>query len=1386
MPQSMDPHEAARDSAAGDTPENNSPSDTLPPRRRRAASRPAGPPSAPVADAQAQEETGATTVIADSAPAAPAALSALSEGETAAEAAPEPAAPRRRRAVRKATAPAGAPRAAEEPETVAPEAAEEPEEAGPAEEIAAAQEEAAAEAVAEEDDELSGGTPAAEAAEAAPPEPEPVAAPAAEAEAAPRARTRRRAVRKATAPAGAPTVTGDGDLAEPTVVGDQTPAVAPADEAAAAPSGEEAPRRTRRRAVRKATAPAGAPAEAAAAAGGIEAAQGGAPEAGAPSESPAQPLTEGTVTVADAVEAPRGRTRRRSARRGETGLATPELAPVADDAAVPARGEAGAAAETERAEGSAEERPARSRRRAERRQPAAEAGTEAAAGAGAPGNAPFAAPEAPAAEPEPEPGGRTRRRAVRPPTAVFQAPVFTEPMFQTPERAAAEAAAEAAEEEPEAGEAAERQPAAATGGTRRRRRRAGAAEDTGPEAGTAAEAAEEEQPEAAAEPQAGEEEYGERPSRRRRRGGRRRRRGEGEGNGEAGEEGPEDAGTEGEDAGEPTAEGDREGAGTGQREEREERDEQEEDHGGAGGTSSSRRRRRRRRRSGDAGDHPVDASQDDPERTVVKIREPRKKEEPGTGFDEVQSIKGSTRMEAKKQRRREGREQGRRRVPIITEAEFLARREAVERVMVVRQSGERTQIGVLEDGVLVEHFVNKEQATSYVGNVYLGKVQNVLPSMEAAFVDIGKGRNAVLYAGEVNFDALGMSGGPRRIETALKSGQSVLVQVTKDPIGHKGARLTSQVSLPGRYLVYVPEGSMTGISRKLPDTERSRLKQILKKIVPEDAGVIVRTAAEGASEDELARDVERLQQQWADIQKKAKGGGAPTLLYGEPDMTVRVVRDIFNEDFSKVIVSGDGAWETIQGYVSHVAPDLTDRLQKWTSDVDVFATYRIDEQLMKALDRKVWLPSGGSLVIDRTEAMVVVDVNTGKFTGQGGNLEETVTRNNLEAAEEIVRQLRLRDLGGIIVIDFIDMVLESNRDLVLRRLLECLGRDRTKHQVAEVTSLGLVQMTRKRVGQGLLESFSETCVHCNGRGVIVHMEQPSAPGGGGGKRKKKGKGGAAAAEPHIHAPEPSDIGAGGEAAVAAMASPETPAEVAAEAAEPVALPEPAFSPDEELFSSAAEAEAAASRVGRGRRRAVRKASAPAGPPKAAAGEAVVVVAPAEPGTRPEEVREPVTETVAEPAAEAAPEPAPAAEAAPVARTRRRAVRKASAPAGPPKGTEEPEETAVVVVPAGEPAAEPEPVMAGAQPSAGPETEPAEGQEPAAAPAKKAAKRAAAKKATAKKAATKKTAAKKEPGTVKKAAAKKTTAKKAAARKTAKKAVAPEQSSAPAAASADES
>ncbi|HEX2308841.1 MAG TPA: Rne/Rng family ribonuclease [Jatrophihabitantaceae bacterium] len=504
---------------------------------------------------------------------------------------------------------------------------------------------------------------------------------------------------------------------------------------------------------------------------------------------------------------------------------------------------------------------------------------------------------------------------------------------------------------------------------------------------------------------------------------------------------------------------------------------------GVDGEAASRHRRRRRRKAG-AADAPT--GEDDPPNTIVHVREPRAAEP----SDEVKGIRGSVRLEAKRQRRREGRESGRRRrAPILTEAEFLARRESVDRTMAVRQRGELTQIAVLEDGILVEHHVTRAAAASSAGNVYLGRVQNVLPGMEAAFVDIGRGRNGVLYAGEVNWDAAGLEGRARSIEAALKSGDTQLVQVTKDPIGHKGARLTSQISLPGRFLVYVPGGGMTGISRKLPDTERTRLKGILKKIVPEDAGVIVRTAAEGASEADLTNDVERLKAEWAAIEAKAaKGGSAPVLLHAEPDLAIRVLRDVFNEDFRSVVVDGDEAWRQIEQYVSDVAPDLADRVSKYTGTGELFHDLRVDEQLAKALERKVWLPSGGSLVIDRTEAMTVIDVNTGKFTGSGGNLESTVTKNNLEAAEEIVRQLRLRDVGGIVVIDFIDMVLESNRELVLRRLTECLGRDRTKHQVAEVTSLGLVQMTRKRVGEGLLEAFSEPCEVCHGRGVIVHTE----------------------------------------------------------------------------------------------------------------------------------------------------------------------------------------------------------------------------------------------------------------------------------------------------------
>jgi len=471
----------------------------------------------------------------------------------------------------------------------------------------------------------------------------------------------------------------------------------------------------------------------------------------------------------------------------------------------------------------------------------------------------------------------------------------------------------------------------------------------------------------------------------------------------------------------------------------------------------------------------------------------------------VTTPKGSTRLEAKRQRRKEGREAGRRR-HVITESEYLARRESVKREMLIREQDGLNQIAVLEDDVLVEHYVARHTQVSMVGNVYLGRVQNVLPSMEAAFVDIGKGRNAVLYAGEVNWEAAGLEGKPRRIEQALKSGDVIMVQVTKDPIGHKGARLTAQITLAGRHLVLVPSGAMTGISRKLPDKERQRLKRLLRELIPSEHGVIVRTAAEGASEEQLRADVERLTKTWEDIRAKAKNvKSAPTLLKGEPELAVRVVRDVFNEDFLSLRIQGAGAWKTISGYVRELSPELTERLEHWTGATDIFVKYRVDEQLAKAFDRKVWLPSGGTLIIDRTEAMTVIDVNTGKFTGSGGTLEETVTRNNLEAAEEIVRQLRLRDIGGIIVIDFIDMVLEANRELVLRRLVECLGRDRTRHQVAEVTSLGLVQMTRKRVGQGLVEAFSTVCQTCEGRGFITHAHPVERNESGSGRSSRKAK-----------------------------------------------------------------------------------------------------------------------------------------------------------------------------------------------------------------------------------------------------------------------------------------
>ncbi len=609
--------------------------------------------------------------------------------------------------------------------------------------------------------------------------------------------------------------------------------------------------------------------------------------------------------------------------------------------------------------------------------------------------------------------------------------------------------------------------------------------------------------------------------RRRRRG----RRGRGRGRGEQSADGEDNESDDDTDEAEQPAE-----PVTADAESAEDTESDSDDEDGTSDGASRRRRRRRRRKVGGESADAEAATEDDPPNTVVHEREPRNKRRERSSSnnnpDEVQGISGSTRLEAKRQRRRDGREAGRRRPPILTESEFLARREAVDRVMVVREKAfdpaehapghqTTTQVAVLEDNILVEHFVTSSGQASMVGNVYLGKVQNVLPSMEAAFIDIGRGRNGVLYAGEVNWEAAGLGGRERKIEQALKPGDQVLVQVSKDPVGHKGARLTTQISLAGRFLVYVPGGTSTGISRKLPDTERKRLKEILRDIVPSDAGVIIRTASEGVSEPELARDVERLQAAWRTIEEAAaKETNAPKALYEEPDMLVKVIRDLFNEDFAKLVIEGDRAWSTVENYVRTVAPDLLVRVNRHENNgVDVFDAFRIDEQLAKALDRKVWLPSGGTLVIDRTEAMTVVDVNTGKFTGSGSsNLEETVTKNNLEAAEEIVRQMRLRDIGGMIVVDFIDMVLESNRDLVLRRLTEALGRDRTRHQVSEVTSLGLVQMTRKKLGTGLVEAFSTTCEHCHGRGILVHsypvdsgsgVEEPRSKESG--SRRRRGK-----------------------------------------------------------------------------------------------------------------------------------------------------------------------------------------------------------------------------------------------------------------------------------------
>ena len=407
-----------------------------------------------------------------------------------------------------------------------------------------------------------------------------------------------------------------------------------------------------------------------------------------------------------------------------------------------------------------------------------------------------------------------------------------------------------------------------------------------------------------------------------------------------------------------------------------------------------------------------------------------------------------------------------------------------DKTMLVTEHHDRLQIAVLEARELVEHYVAKSGSTSMAGNIYLGRVQNVLPGMEAAFVDLGRGRNAVLYAGEVSYDEE-VEGGDRRIEQVLKAGQSVLVQVTKDPLRNKGARLIAQISLPGRYLVYVPDGGASGISRRLPDSERERLRKIIKEIRPSEAGVIVRTAAEGASAEELAADLERLKKAWESIKGKSRRARAPKALYEEPELVERVVRDVFSPvEFEKIVTDSKEVHERVRTYFEDVAPDLLDRLELHDGKLPLFEEFHVTEQVHKALERKIWLPSGGYLIIDRVEAMTVIDVNTGKSVGKT-NLEETVVGTNLEAAVEIARQLRLRDIGGIIVVDFIDMLLAQNRNEVIRTFQEALAHDKTRSQVFDITPLGLLEMTRKKVSAGLLEAFSEPCPTCEGRGFLL-------------------------------------------------------------------------------------------------------------------------------------------------------------------------------------------------------------------------------------------------------------------------------------------------------------
>ena len=404
--------------------------------------------------------------------------------------------------------------------------------------------------------------------------------------------------------------------------------------------------------------------------------------------------------------------------------------------------------------------------------------------------------------------------------------------------------------------------------------------------------------------------------------------------------------------------------------------------------------------------------------------------------------------------------------------------------MLVHADPRGTQIGVLEEGEIVEHYVTRSHDRSIVGNVYLGRVQNVLPGMEASFVDVGEARNGVLYAGEVGIAGDEGDEVPR-IETVLKPGQSILVQVTKDPMRSKGARLTALVSIAGRHLVLVPNADSIGVSRRLPDRERARLRDLANALKPAGHGLIVRTAAEGASRSDIERDLERLLQGWEEISAKAARSKAPSLIYEEPELELRVIRDLFNRDIARCVVDDRELESVLRAYIRQTTPDLDHRLELYEGELPIFEEHRVLEQIRKSLDRRVWLPSGGHIVIDRTEAMTVIDVNTGKFVGKK-TLEETVFKTNMEAAVEVARQLRLRDIGGIIVIDFIDMEILENRDEVIKSFRRELERDRTRTQVFDISQLGLVQMTRKNVSTGIVEAFSDPCPQCEGRGLLIH------------------------------------------------------------------------------------------------------------------------------------------------------------------------------------------------------------------------------------------------------------------------------------------------------------